>query len=282
MQKIGSQLQDAVSVFKIVSNGKDDPWILDMCMAPGGFLNIALQYNPKAKAVAFSLPVVDGGHKCLLPKTTRLEKHFVDITMLAADMGIANVPPDHPEADKFLSRPLIDERMFDLVLCDGQVLRNQELAPYREKSEARRLTASQLVLGLKRLRPGGTIIFLMHKVEAWRSIQTLYTFSRFADVVLHKPTAGHAKRSSFYLIAKNVQSDSLEALSAIEWWREVWRLATFPTQSGEERVEWQEDRWTAEEILESFGSELLKMAAPIWKTQANALANASFIKGASS
>ncbi|TLD16072.1 uncharacterized protein PgNI_02598 [Pyricularia grisea] len=279
MQKIGDELQKAVFAFTMASSDDYEPWILDTCMAPGGFLKMALKHNSKAKAVALSLPEKDGGHKCLLPNNSSVEKHFVDITMLAADIRIATIPPDHPEVNKFLPRLLPTEKIFDLMLCDGQVLRNHELAPYREKSEARRLTASQLVLGLERLRPGGTIIFLMHKVEAWNSIQTLYAFSQFAKVILYKPTIGHAKRSSFYLIAKNVQSESQEALSAIEWWRQIWRAATFPARDGSEEQVWQEDRWTAEEIIESFGPELLKIAAPIWKEQAKALANTSFIKG---
>jgi hypothetical protein len=39
-----------------------------------------------------------------------------------------------------------------------------------------------------------------------------------------------------------------------------------------------DDPWTAEEIIEDFGPELLKLGAPIWTIQANALASASFMK----
>ncbi|KAL5867587.1 hypothetical protein ACKVWM_011607, partial [Pyricularia oryzae] len=74
---------------------------------------------------------------------------------------------------------------------------------------------------------------------------------------------GHAKWSTFYLIVKNVQSESQEALSVIKWRREIWRAATFPARNGRELQARQKDRWTAEEIIKGFGPELLKIAAPI-------------------
>lgn len=118
----GSRLQKAVFAFTMAFSDDYKPWILDTCMASGGFLKMALKHNSKAKAVAFSLSEKDGGYKCLLPNNSSVEKHFVDIIMLAADIRIATIPPDHPEVDKFLPRLLPTEKIFDFVLYDGQVL----------------------------------------------------------------------------------------------------------------------------------------------------------------
>jgi 23S rRNA U2552 (ribose-2'-O)-methylase RlmE/FtsJ len=189
MKRNGTKLHKETSAFYIPFASGRDPLILDMCMAPGAFLDTALKFNPFATAVACSLPTDQGGHPILMPETPRAEIHLVDITMLAADMGITTVPTDHPEANKFLPRTLPNERVFDLVICDGQVLRTHELAEYRTKGEPRRLSASQLAMGLERLRPGGTIILLLHQVEAWRSALVIYTFSKFARIMLFKPPA---------------------------------------------------------------------------------------------
>lgn len=36
--------------------------IIDFCMASGAFLHLALRTNSNARALAFTLPVTDGGH----------------------------------------------------------------------------------------------------------------------------------------------------------------------------------------------------------------------------
>jgi hypothetical protein len=53
---------------------------------------------------------------------------FRDITLLAGEMGISpsGIPASHPEAASFsFDRPFLEQR-FDLVFCDGQVLRTHE------------------------------------------------------------------------------------------------------------------------------------------------------------
>jgi hypothetical protein len=109
-------------------------------MAPGGFLATALRLNPRACALGFSLPPSEGGHKVLLPEDPNIEVRFLDITMLAADMGVSDIPPENPEAKSFFPRPFNPGQVFDLVLCDGQVLRTHVRACYRETREASRLT----------------------------------------------------------------------------------------------------------------------------------------------
>lgn len=81
----------------------------------------------------------------------------------------------------------------------------------------RRLTATQLALGLAHLRPGSTMVVL-HKVEAWPSVGLLHAFARSAAVRLFKPRAAHAKRSSFYMVASAVDTRHPAAAR-----RNVWR-----------------------------------------------------------
>ena len=247
-------------------------------MAPGGFLDVAIKFNPDSSALAFSLPPSSGGHEVLLPTNANVSVNFLDITMLAAEMGVTDIPVDHPDVENFLPPTFAPDDSFDLILCDGQVLRTHSRAPYREAREARRLAASQLVLGLERVRPGGTLIILLHRAELWSSVSLLHNFSKFSSLMLFKPTAGHAKRSSFYMVATKIDPQHPEAVLAIEKWKKIWTTATFGTQENYERVLMEGDE-TVEEVLEEFGSELIRLGKKIWHIQAKALADAPFIRG---
>jgi len=73
-------------------------------MAPGGFAAYSLQENPMGVVNAFSLPEAEGGHAVLVPKQdTRIRVHFTDITMWAEELGVDNIPDNHPEVSKFCS-----------------------------------------------------------------------------------------------------------------------------------------------------------------------------------
>ena len=133
---------------------------------------------------------------------------FLDLTMLAADKGVTEkeVPSEHADAPNFHLTSVFSNRvLFDLVLCDGNVLRTHDRPAYRELREVQRLQHSQLALGLERVREGGTMVVLLHKVEAWESVQMLYTFRRFSRVRVFKPSMGYTKRSSFYMVAKDIR-----------------------------------------------------------------------------
>jgi len=274
MQRIGEEIHDATLGFATRTYPGS---ILDMCAAPGGFLATAVKRNPDAEAVAFSLPYSDGGYNVLLAGDKKDCVKFLDITMLAADMGVTDIPEKHPDAGKFLPRQMSVAQVFDLVICDGHVLRTHARAPYRETREPARLKTTQLALGLEHIRPGGTMIVLFHKLEYWDTVCYVRRFARFSSVQLYKPTKGHAQRSSFYMVATDVKRQDPEAILAIEIWKAVWRAATFGTDEDFAEA-LRKGEPSAEEVLEEFGSELVKHGRKVWETQANALARAPFIK----
>ena len=60
-----------------------------MCVAPGCFLSTAIDLNLGVEVAGFSVPTSDGGYYVLLPREKQECISFLDITMLAADMGVA-------------------------------------------------------------------------------------------------------------------------------------------------------------------------------------------------
>jgi 23S rRNA U2552 (ribose-2'-O)-methylase RlmE/FtsJ len=255
--------------------------VLDIGMAPGGFLNQVLDTNPAATAIGITLPATQGGHAVMLPQTRRAEVRFMDVTMLAEDLGtrIEDITQDHPDAGKFLNRQLNREERFGLVLCGGVVVRIQSRADYRQTREARRLEASQLSIGLEHLSPGGTLVMVMHKLESWRSILLLWRFSKFCDTVtVVKPRSGHTLKSSFYMVARNVQSQHVEAIRAIDDWKMAWRIATFDTEEDYAPQLASICQVSVETVLMDLGQEVLKWGEQVWKVQADALERAPFVR----
>lgn len=246
-------------------------------MAPGGFLSVAMYYNRGARYRAFSLPLENGGYKVRFVSAARVTINFLDLNLLAADMGVDIIPPTHPEAAHFLPAQLSSRDIFDLIICDGQVLRTHKRAQYRENLESPRLTLVQLALGLEHVRPGGKMIILLHRIESWRCVYFLYVLSKFSTVRVFKPTTDHAKRSSCYLVASNIQPQHEHAIEAVRVWKQAWRTATFDTEEAYKQLT-QPPQAIVEDVLESFGPQLIKLATNVWETQAAALSKAPFIE----
>ena len=277
MQQVGDELQVHTNALAVKSERGEIARILDLCMAPGGYTASALKYNPTAIACGVTLPLAKGGHKMLL-RSSRHSVKFLDITMLASEFGVDEVPLAHPEYANFSGeRPYLG-LTFDLVFCDGQVLRTHHRAAYRERHEALRLTVSQLILALQRIRPGGTLVMLLHKIEAWDTTELLYKFSRFSSVRLFKPQKKHAIRSSFYLIAENVEPGVDASKWAVETWRQAWWRATFGGENGTGEVKVVADESNVHTILNEFGKDLVTLGKPIWEIQANTLSKMDFVK----
>jgi 23S rRNA U2552 (ribose-2'-O)-methylase RlmE/FtsJ len=236
-----------------------------------------MEHNPRALAQGFTLPLESGGHKVLLPPNSKTTIDLLDINMLAADMGVDFIPPEHPDAHNFLPRHLQSEDIFDLVLCDGNVLRTHPRAAYRDVREAARLVMAQLTMALEHMKPGGTILVLMHKMESWKFVLLLRTISRFSIVQVFKPRRGHAKRSSCYLVASNIQPQHEDAVEAVRTWKQLWKTATFGTEDEYEQLVRSLEP-NVEDVLEDFGPRLIELGRNVWKTQADALATAPFVR----
>ncbi|PSN58767.1 hypothetical protein BS50DRAFT_538316 [Corynespora cassiicola Philippines] len=279
MQSIAKDMDLKTSAF---SSSSTKPNALDLCMAPGGFLSYFLKRFPDGTADAITLPEENGGHEVLLSLDHRkrsIKVTYTDVTMFSGVFGVNDIPKDHPEEQMFLPSWPYMENSYDLVICDGQTLRTQKLAEYRQKCEQSRLFNSQLVLALKSVRPGGTIIALLHRTHKWRTFTLLRMFNKFSNIQLFKHERFHAEKSSFYLIAKNVQPQRQEAIDAMESFRQNWICGTFPDTY--ERNE-ENDDGSNENVqfkLGDFGAQFCDLVRPIWEVQAAALENASWMKG---
>ncbi|RBQ78311.1 hypothetical protein FVER14953_03899 [Fusarium verticillioides] len=98
-----------------------------------------------------------------------------------------------------------------------------------------------------------------------------------STVQLYKHHKHHQIRSSFYLVAKNIQAESAFAKDMVAMWKQRYKIATFGTD--EEYAEMHRvTRETALVGLEEFGEKYVAMRKKIWKTQADGLEKAPFLE----
>ncbi|KAF2758907.1 hypothetical protein EJ05DRAFT_526995 [Pseudovirgaria hyperparasitica] len=251
--------------------------VLDICMAPGGFTWGALKYNPNAISYGITLPEQRGGYKNRFRLRSQ-NVRFMDVTMLASECGIDVIPDSHPDFARFLQeRPFLD-LSFQLIFCGGAVLRSTRdfNTDYPNPYERTRLTTSQLVLAMQRIMPGGTMVVLLGKPEHPDTTAILRHFDRFARIELFKSRRKHTLRSTFYLVARDVQSESHAAKAALEDWKARWYRATFGGEIGTGELEPDMDTASMASMIDEFGTRLIELASPVWEIQAAALLRQDF------
>ncbi|KAH6691816.1 hypothetical protein BKA61DRAFT_647904 [Leptodontidium sp. MPI-SDFR-AT-0119] len=253
-KQIAEEMQAKTSALTPGDLGVQPFQVLDICMAPGGFTWGTLKCNLDAIAYGITLPPEIGGYKNWFTLSAEYVK-FMDITMLASEFGIGTIPTSHLDHSLFLTeRPFVDHG-FQLIFCGGAVLRT-----------------------MQRIIPGGTIAVLLRRPDAWDVVHLLRQFNSFANIQLFKPYKKHAVRSTFYLVAKNVQPEAESVNAALEEWKKSWSRATFggDKETGEKDPDM--DVEAVIKVLAEFGPKLIELAIPVWKIQADALERQDFTK----
>ncbi len=172
--------------------------ILDVCMASGWFGNWVISNNRTARYRGFSLPKGLGRHglndkdgdksDSLEHSLHRIELKWVDITMLAGEDGVSE--PAELKAYSG-SNALSLESHFDgqdsnLVVAEGEILDGYLKHTIGEKeAKSIRLDCSKMAIALRRIKSGGIFIMLLHRLDRWRTLQTIKAFKDFADVTVN-------------------------------------------------------------------------------------------------
>jgi 23S rRNA U2552 (ribose-2'-O)-methylase RlmE/FtsJ len=277
-QQIGRGLASATEIFNLKSA---TPRVLDLCMAPGGFSTTVKRKLPESLIDAVTLPPEIGGYEVMANGVCQ-EIIFADITMYAREMALGEeIPAGHPDSKFFETAcPYLDNK-YDLVFCGGAVGRQHPREEYRNNCEGSRLTISQLVFAINRLKPGGSLVLLLHRVESWDTVCILHAFNEFSGIQLFKHPKFHAITSSFYLVARNINLEHDAVKHSLSYWRDLWKYLTFkdfkniPLPSSRF---YEAKNTFVRELRDEFGPRFLEIARPLWEIQIKALQGASFTK----
>ena len=282
MKRIGDEMQRKTRALNLQQPRAE---VLDLCMAPGGYTASVCKYSPQAHVSAITLPECQGGCQVFARhgSGSRVEVMQADITMFAAEFGVTEIPPDSQvDAAKFsFERPFL--KPFHLIFCDGHVARTQEVMSDSRVTEVSRLTCSQLIFAMQRIKSGGTLIILLHGADLYHNVKLIRFFDKVSRIQLFKPARGHAKKSSFYLVAKDMQPGRMVAKAAVSKWKQTWKDATFPSTAAptgdgnhaqdeaEALFKQAEREKDSSELIRGFGERLIELAEPLWEIQKKAL-----------
>jgi 23S rRNA U2552 (ribose-2'-O)-methylase RlmE/FtsJ len=295
---IGREMDKNTSVITLAAaDGSQSPRVLDIGMAPGGFTQTVLRKHRNAIIRGITLPSDMGGLQIMLPEwkddsqrimlpgwtdDLQILIKFTDITMLADEMGrpATSIPIQHPDIAKFSSERLFQNERFDLVFCGatGATTRHVDAGAENYASHKRlRLATSQLVFALQHLRNQGSLVLVMHKPESYDTADVIRTFTKCSSVRLFKSKTMHAIKSSFYMVATEVDTQSEEMQSAVVKWKKQWEDATFQSDKAlSSCLRATQDQ--AREMLAEFGPQLIDLATPLWEIQADVLRASPFLR----
>ncbi|KII89652.1 hypothetical protein PLICRDRAFT_107951 [Plicaturopsis crispa FD-325 SS-3] len=240
---------------------------LDLGCSPGGFSSYILAQNALAKGVGVSLDVEKGGHVCLLEQNERFEH-------LSADLTYYQLGPAHIPAPTLQTAPSdIQLRTFDLAVLDGHQLRTQVSANEWDRD---RLLISQVILGLRAVKSGGTIVVKLSHPEMVQTAKLLYAFDKLGHLRLHKPSTIHTNRGTFYAVVKSLaKGQNAQAIRAcvLEGLEKLWVELTFGGD-GHGRFLTDDDLdfiLTTQDLEDTFIQRLVELGRGVWTTQADAL-----------
>ena len=188
-QRIADAMQVQTKAFTIDNSDPTDLQALNLCLAPGGYTKKLLDMYPKIMIYGITLAESDGGHEVLV-KSPRLKMEYLDMNLLAEEYGVSllRIPERNPDAAKFRADAPFAGLTFDIVVGDGAVLPTHARDNYRHDKdrEALRLRFAQLIFGLRRIKPGGTFIILLHRIDSWENLVLLRNFEQFSKITIFK------------------------------------------------------------------------------------------------
>ncbi|KAK0439053.1 uncharacterized protein EV420DRAFT_1584599 [Desarmillaria tabescens] len=240
------------------------PTHLEFC-CPGGFSSYILDKNTQASGFGISLSPQEGGHPFLMDESLLNRYSIVFANIARFELG----PSSDPE---LLPTPA---RTFDLVVMDASHLRNQ---PQRA---AHKVYISELILGLRAVKMGGSIVLKLHRPESDYSARLLYLLDKVSwRIKTFKPMSIHKDRGSFYVIVRGVGLDvhhrpSFERQAllsrAVESFQMLW---VDLGEEGRERNLVPEDLnfiITVDDLVKEYTDRLGWLGRKVWEIQARAL-----------
>lgn len=308
MLGFANEIQDGTGVFTSVrpknprSVLRKPVRCLDTSAAPGALAQYFLRQNPRATVDGLSLPVESGGYPMLLECANKIlgvrprpqDKDTVNITWTDITLHPLFLPQGKEYPEEFPDKPAFDnnpplpphlqfppskpsDRVYDIVLTSSRYLRrcvHAQLRPW----EAGRLQVSQLILGLSFVKPGGSMLIVLHNLESWNTFATVYNLSRIANITLYKPEKCHAIRSSFHLIATNVQPELEVCKVWVEKLKQAWYTMTFGGEEGLGSLVEVGEGLNVDTILDEWGEEFVVLGQNVWKRQLDALKRKGWVE----
>ncbi|KAF9539891.1 hypothetical protein CPC08DRAFT_770899 [Agrocybe pediades] len=247
----------------------DKVHFLDLGCSSGGFSSYILSKNWRSTGCGVSLPIEEGGHEFLMSNPSERYRYTLfsgNITKYALAPAALNDPRFSPLPDA-IDYP----NKFNIVLLDAYQLRTQT---ERLRSERDRLLISQLIIALKSVQPGGTIIMKLAIPHRILPAKIVYMFKMISgEVQRWKPRTMHENRGKFYLVARDVggsEETGLNQATFLRALRRVWTELTFGSKNGYGRILKTKDLdfvVTNRELAGDHIKWLVEFGNPLWEVQ---------------
>lgn len=243
---------------------------LDLGCCPGGFSSYVLERNGRARGLGISLGPESGGECFLLEKRLRQRYEFIPANIANYQLGPALFESSclQPLPEGF------DDGAFDLCLLDAVPIWQEQK---RNGWDSQRLFLSQLILALKGVKRGGTIVIRLSRPELLDTARIMWILDRVSqELRTCKPLTIHAKRPSFYAVAVGVglgvEASRLPAI--VDQFQCLWVELTFGGEEGEGR--WLEDvdfdfLISQDDLIDTFADRLIDLSRSVWVVQRQTL-----------